>query len=289
MKTPSSGIEFCSSGQCMLIHRTKFIEYLKQIQPLNSKTGQTSDRWDAWQRSAANYSLKIEAECCCNSLHPIRSFGDIFVYTHPSIKRGNLPHPSLIHKKVPKKQKERKKRSLSETDSLNSPFTNKHLINNPNINSSRRSSTSQLPQLPNLELDFDPNWLYLPFEMHTNDNDNHNYHQLPITATAMNSTSPTSLSDNSLGLLFNNNNNSNYHHNKSPIYNTNNTNNVNNFKFNNNVGFDNDYDFNIDINDAVYQQQLNLLNNANNYSNYNFLHDDSINYFGDFNLFMNSI
>ncbi|TIC45076.1 hypothetical protein E3Q08_01535 [Wallemia mellicola] len=112
LKTHHSGIEFCPSGECIIINKTQFIEYLKEIQPVNSKSGQTSDRWDAWQRSAANYSLKVESECTCDPCNPVRCFSDLFIYTHPDIKRGQLPHPSLIKKKVPKKQQQQQARQL---------------------------------------------------------------------------------------------------------------------------------------------------------------------------------
>ncbi|EOR02053.1 hypothetical protein J056_003729 [Wallemia ichthyophaga EXF-994] len=158
LKTQHSGIDFCCSGNCIVINRTQFIEYLKDIQPVNSKSGQTSDRWDAWQRSAANYSLKTESECTCNPNNPIRSFSDLFVYSHPDIRRGYLPHPSLIHKKVPKKQQqqqqqlqrgastERKKRSYSEADTKTA-FTRTHLPKSVSaVEHSRRKSTGVITQ-----------------------------------------------------------------------------------------------------------------------------------------------
>ncbi|TIB71811.1 hypothetical protein E3Q24_02124 [Wallemia mellicola] len=159
LKTHHSGIEFCPSGKCIIINKTQFIEYLKEIQPVNSKSGQTSDRWDAWQRSAANYSLKVESECTCDPCNPVRCFSDLFIYTHPDIKRGQLPHPSLIKKKVPKKQQqqqarqlqgistERKKRSYSEADTK-APFTGTYLPKSEILDHNRRKSTGILPPQP---------------------------------------------------------------------------------------------------------------------------------------------
>ena len=141
------------------------MEYLKDVQPINSKSGQTSDRWDAWQRSAANYSLKTESECLCDTANPIRSFSDLFVYTHADIKRGNIPHPALIQKKVPKKQQqqqqqqqmiqqqqrctstERKKRSYSEADTKAAfALTRSQPRQQASaVDQSRRKSTGVLP------------------------------------------------------------------------------------------------------------------------------------------------